>query len=212
MKISFVRTFAFCASLAICATQAQAQALTGFSGGTLFATFEADGDTIGWQFSVNRAITVTHLGYWDGDAINNRITLDHPVGLWDAAGTLLTSNVVTPASPFTGDWKYEPTANVTIGPGTYHIGAFVSAANPLSDGYMTGTTGITMSPGFTMLNTLRDASGAQSGLVFPNVVTAPGGRFGPNFLFTEVVPEPASVLVLGGLCAALLRRRSRKSS
>jgi hypothetical protein len=212
MSKSFSRTLVLGIGLAICTGQAFAQALTGFSGGTLFATFEADGDTIGWQFSVNRAVTITHLGFWDGDAATQPMVNSHAVGLWDNGGNLLTSNTVNATSPFTGPWRYEPTANVTIGPGTYNLGAFVAAANGLPDGYMTGTTGITMAPGFTMLGTLRDPSGPQTGLVFPSVVTAVGGRFGPNILFADPVPEPASLLALGGLCAAFLRRRSRKSA
>lgn len=187
----------------------RAQALTGFSGGSVFATFEADGDTVGWQFSVNRAVNVTHLGFWDGDAATLPMLTSHPVGLWSAAGVLQTSNTVNPASPLTGQFRYEPTTNVTIGPGTYVLGAFYSALNTNDDGYLTGTTGITMSPGFTMLNTARDPSGPQTGLVFPSVFTAAGGRFGPNLLFTEV-PEPGSLALLStaGLFA-LRRKRTR---
>ncbi len=74
-------------------------ALTSFTGGSAFATFQADGDTIGWSFTVDRPIFVTHLGYYDGDATLN--IASHPVGLWNSSGTLLTSNVVLASSPLT---------------------------------------------------------------------------------------------------------------
>lgn len=196
------------AAVALVGVQASAQVVTGYTGGTVFATFQADGDTVGWRFSVDRPIIITHLGFWDGDSVTAPMTLSHEVGLWDDVGTLITSNTVTAASPFTGLWRYEPTANMTIGPGTYRVGAFYSATNPLADGYITGTSGITMSPGFTMISTLRDADGPQTGLVFPTIETAPGGRFGPNFQFTEV-PEPATFVGLATLGVLVLLRRRR---
>ena len=192
------------------AARAQTPGLTGFSGGTLFATFQADGDTVGWRFSVNRPIIVTHLGFWDGDAGTGTAMINsHPVGIWNnATGVLLASNVVAPTSPFTGDFRYEPITPITIPAGTYNMGAFYPATNPLSDGYRTTATGITMSTGFTMLNTLRDPDGPQTGLQNPTVATAVGGRFGPNLLYTEV-PEPASGAVIATAAIALARRRRR---
>ena len=185
---------------------AAAQALQSFSGGSLFATYQADGDTVGWRFSVDRSIIVTHLGFWDGE---QDMTLDHPVGIWDAAGTLLGSNIVSPGSPLTGQFRYEEVGPIVLPAGTYNLGAFYSASNPTTDGYMTGATNIVMAPGFTMLNTLRDPDGAQTGLVFPSVTSAAGGRFGPNILFTEV-PEPTTAAAVFGLGAlAALRRRVR---
>lgn len=46
-----------------------------------------------------------------------------------------------------------------------------------------------MASGFTMGATLRDPSGAQTGLAFPSVATAAGGRFGPNL--RVATPAPA---------------------
>ena len=189
---------------------ASAQALQSFSGGTLFATFEADGDTVGWRFSVDRPIIVTHLGFWDGDNAIQPMLNSHPVGIWDANVALLASNTVNAGSPLTGQFRYEPlAAPLSISAGTYNLGAFYPAANPTSDGYLTSTTNIVMASGFTMLNTLRDPNGPQTGLVFPSVATAAGGRIGPNILFTEI-PEPSSMaLVLGFAGLAALRPRRR---
>ena len=188
--------------------RAQTPAMTSFTGGTLFATFQADGDTVGWRFSVDRSVIVTHLGFWDGDAgTGSAMVNSHPVGIWNnASGVLLASNIVTPTSPFTGDWRYEPITPLVIAAGQYNLGAFYPATNPISDGYRTSTTGIVMSPGFANLNTLRDPDGPQTGLVNPTVATAPGGRFGPNLLFVEI-PEPASLGLLGMAALALALRR-----
>jgi hypothetical protein len=208
MSRLFRYSIAVLLAVLILPTVASAQALQSFSGGTLFGTFEADGDTVGWRFTVNRPIIVTHLGFWDGDNATQPMVLSHPVGLWDNAGNLLTSNTVNPTSPLTGAFRYEPTANVQIPAGTYNLGAFYSATNPISDGYMTSTTGIVMASGFTMNNTLRDPTGPQTGLVFPSLATAVGGRFGPNILFTEV-PEPASMAGVALFAVGAMFRRRR---
>ena len=195
-------------ALLVLPTVARAQALASWTGGTLFATFEADGDTVGWRFTVNRPIIVTHLGFWDGDNATLPMLLSHPVGLWDNAGALLTSNTVNPTSPLTGQFRYEPTTNVQIPAGTYNLGAFYAAANTTNDGYLTTTSGIVMASGFVMTNTLRDPTGPATGLAFPSLATAVGGRFGPNILFTEV-PEPASLAGVALFAVGAMIRRRR---
>lgn len=171
------------------AAQARGQALTSFTGGTLFPTYQGDGDTIGWSFSTSQRFVVTHLGFWDGDAATQAMTLSHPVGLWTAGGELLASNSVAASSPLTSGWRYEPVAPAILPVGTYHLGAFVSATNPTADGYMSGTTNQVMAPGFTMGLTLRDPDGPQTGLIFPTVTSAVGGRYGPNLRFATPAPE-----------------------
>lgn len=170
------------------AAQAGGQALTSFSGGTLFGTYQADGDTIGWSFSTDQRFVVTHLGFWDGDSATQPLTLTHPVGLWTSGGAPLASNNVTATSPLTAGWRYEPVPPTMLPVGTYHLGAFVGATNPLADGYMAGTTNQVMAPGFVMGLTLRDPDGPQTGLVFPTVTSAVGGRYGPNLRFATPAP------------------------
>jgi hypothetical protein len=171
---------------------ALAQALQSFSGGTLFAAYQGNGDTVGWKFQTSARVVVTHLGFWDGDSATLPMVDSHAVGLWSAGGVLLTGSDVSAASPLTSGWRYEPAAIPIVLPvGTYHLGAFYPAGNTNVDGYMAATSDSTMAPGFTLLATLRDPDGAQVGLIFPTVESAIGGRYGPNLLFEAPAPAIA---------------------
>jgi hypothetical protein len=206
MVASFIVAVAF-------AVPAPAQILQSFTGGTVFTSFQNDGDTVGWSFTTSlTGQQITHLGFWDNPTVAGPITLSHPVGIWDNTGTLLGSVTVTPASAATGDFRYEPLLTaVPINPGTeYTLGAFYGVANPASDGYTSGTTGQSVASGFTIMSTRRDPDGPQTGLVFPTIVTAVGGRYGPNALF-GAVPEPSSMALVGiGLLAGAWRLRKRR--
>src|SRR5579864_4381771 len=62
------------------------------------------GVVVGFQFDVLSPVTVTALGsYWD-----NTFVEDHPVGIWDTSGALITSADVTSADPLT------PSANPPV--------------------------------------------------------------------------------------------------
>jgi hypothetical protein len=179
------------------APPARGQALVDFTGGSLFASFQGDGDTIGWGFSTNERFVVTHLGFWDGDEATQAMTLSHPVGLWTSGGDLLASNTVAATSPLTAGWRYEPVTPTILPVGAYHLGAFVAAGNPPVDGYVSGTTSQTMATGFTLGLALRDPDGAQTGLVFPSVTSTAGGRFGPNLLFAAPAPDVDLLMTVG---------------
>src|ERR1044071_7172276 len=85
-----------------------AQAVLSITGGTLFSSFESDGDTAGWYFQPTSGILVTQLGFWDSTtAPFTAMTASHDVGLWNSAGTLLGSVTVDPTSAFLGDFRYE---------------------------------------------------------------------------------------------------------
>src|SRR5260370_38918496 len=47
--------------------------------------------TLGWGFSLVNAVTVTGLGYFDG---NGGFTGVHPVGIWNSIGILLSAATV----------------------------------------------------------------------------------------------------------------------
>ena len=82
--------------------------------------------TMGWGFTLNNATTLTHLGAWIGGGIYGDIN----VGLWNSAGTLLSSATLAvnnfSALQVEGDFGYMPLAqNVNLLAGQqYTIGAF----------------------------------------------------------------------------------------
>jgi hypothetical protein len=183
-------------------------ALTAFSGHSTFGSFDNTNQTIGWQFSTSTTIDVTHLGFWDASP-GNPLGQTHQVGLWTGTGTLLASTTVLTTSALTGDFRYESIAPVTLGPGTYLIGAEIKA--PFLDFYATFATSITTAPEITHLGDARNASGG--GFSSPGIVTTNEGRFGPNFQFNvNSVPEPGSLTLLGlgsmSFAAYALRRRA----
>jgi hypothetical protein len=55
--------------------------------GIILAAFSAD-STMGWSFTPRNDIQVTDLGYFDGGI---GLSMLHKIGIWDAAGQLLTS-------------------------------------------------------------------------------------------------------------------------
>lgn len=190
---------------------AQNPGLISFTGGTTFATFQADGDTVGWAFTANQPLIVAQLGFLDVTPADP-LTQPHAVGLWDAAGNLLASVTIQPGSNLISGFRYEAITPVALIVGqTYVLGAFYDALNTTADGYVTGATTATFDPGITFLGPRRDPDGPQTGLIFPSVASAGNGRFGPNMLFA--IPEPAVYALLGmGLTLVGIRFRQRRKS
>src|SRR5207248_1639986 len=60
------------------------------SGGFQNANY-GDNITIGWGFTLATLLTVTDLGYFDG---NLGLVDPHPVGIWDSVGNLLAAATV----------------------------------------------------------------------------------------------------------------------
>jgi hypothetical protein len=86
---------------------------------------------VGWEFDVTVPITIDGLGLWDEDADG---IVDHEVGIWNSAETLLASTTITAedslvASPHaSGDWRIAPIPTVSLPVGNgYVIGAHWSA-------------------------------------------------------------------------------------
>src|SRR5436309_3045285 len=59
--------------------------------------------SLGWEFTVNQAIDVTSVGFYDDQ--RNGLTAGHPVGIFDAATNLLASATVAPGDPLTGFFR-----------------------------------------------------------------------------------------------------------
>jgi MYXO-CTERM domain-containing protein len=198
------------------ASLANAQAITGFTGGSQFGSFFGgliDGDTVGWQFTVNQDIIVTDLGVWNRDTQVGfeGLTSNHQVGIWDlASGALLVSGVAGPSGTAVGDFTYSSVSDTVLTTsGTYVIGALYNAGGVEDgDSYISSATSLTTA-GDINFGGARSPLAGDLGFGLPGTFSgaASNGRLGPNFLFRPV-PSPSAfaLLGLGGLVAGRRRR------
>ena len=202
MKI--VRVFSSCAATALglsCAASAWATPALTFTPGTFTAA--NSNQSVGWQFDVLAATTVTGLGWFDDNA--DGLGLAHQVGIWDPSGALLTSATVPAgtAAPFDGQFRTVAVAPITLVPGNGYI---VGGEN-----FATSTDRLASNvPAQTVVPTLRyiDAtfSTIGSGFVRPATLSAAtNGFYGPSFSVPE--PAAAAVLFLGSSCLLVRRRQ-----
>ena len=180
--------------------------VTSVSGGSITAIGGGPAD-VGWEFSVNRQLLVTALGFWDPSALTP-LRAKHEVGIWDLGGNLLADGTVLTDSPFTGPFRYVNVSPVVLHAGqTYRIAAFLPAFRLLSDAdlFQLGNITIGANPAITVVRGVSSFSG--QGFVFPTAAFGGNGIFGPDFQ-AVLLPEPATLTLLGlGLIAFAARRR-----
>lgn len=154
--------------------------------------------TAGWAFQVGaEAVQVQALGMYDAA---NGMKDPHPIGLWNASGTLLAQATLPAgtASLRVGSYRYVAITPVMLNPGqTYVIGAYFG---PVADQcgsacgdvmLYAGNETYDMRISFVQSRQTLSIAGAGS-LAYPGVFAGVDeGFFGPNFLLSaDLTPDP----------------------
>jgi len=156
--------------------------------------------TLGWGFSLATPLTVTDLGFFDG---NSGLVDPHPVGIWDSAGTLVAEATVPSgiAATLVSGFRFVPISPVSLSAGAFTIGAYANGTSPDPFRFevpsFTPVAGLSFGPVdlFTRGDSLTRPTTAAD-------VFTQGGYFGPNFLVSAPteIPEPGTIgITLMGL-------------
>jgi len=214
MRINFSRSIVLLALTAGQPSIAATLAVLPGSGGFQNSNYGSN-ITLGWGFTLVNAVTVTDLGYFDGNA---GLTDAHPVGIWNSMGTLIANATVPSgaAADLVSGFRFVPIAPVILGPGAYSIGGYANSTSPDQFRWQVSsvTTVAGLSFGSANLYTQADS------LTRPTTVAevfSPYGYFGANFMVSSstptAVPEPDSIgMWLLGLAIVMGRRFRRAES
>jgi hypothetical protein len=165
--------------------------------------------TLGWGFTLADPVTVTGLGYFDG---NGGLTDVHPVGIWNSIGALLAEATVP--SGATADllsgFRFVSIAPVILGAGAYSIGGYANDTSPdefrFEVSSVTTVAGLSFGPA-----NLYTKSDSLTQPITKADAFSQDGYFGPNFEMSSAtaVPEPAGmgVSLIGLLAIALVFRK-----
>jgi hypothetical protein len=166
--------------------------------------------SLGFLFSVNSAITVTELGYFDdlGNGFNN----SHSVGIFTTAGDLLASAIVSTSDALDNLFRYVAISPLYLAAGQQYV---IAGTTGKVDPYAWNPAAFSTASEITFV---EDRYAFNSSLVYPDVnhPMYETGWFGPNFKFeaaSTAVPEPSAMIsaataCLAGLGVARRRRRS----
>jgi hypothetical protein len=190
---------------------------------------------IGWEFTVSANIWVSALGYYDYSAgptfpsdfccspfsVTSGLLDNHIVGIFNSAGTLLTSTTVPSgtAGTLVGNSLYAAISTIELTPGTYFVegtqqGAL--GANP-TDPVAFQFSSLTTIPEISGLVGVASEGGSPGVLTFGNEACCGYEAYiGPNFLASNTAPsatpEPSYILLVAGGLAGLLLWKHRRPS
>ena len=161
-------------------------------------------------------LLITAFGVWDSSP-GTPLDRPHPVGVWNAGGTLLASNTVLTNSPLTNDFRFVALSTaLPVTPGqTYTIGAFYpnTGTDAATDQPLrSNATGFVQAPGVAFGQ--EEFVFNNAGLSQPTFNAVLGfADFGPNFEFAAI-PEPPMLLPFGaaGLFVLAVSRGRRRTN
>jgi PEP-CTERM motif len=200
-------------SLTVCMTFTASASVITFNPAT-GGTAANNNQTVGWQFNVLSPLNATGLEWYD--ASGTGLNTAHTVGIWNPAGTLLTSILIPAgvAAPLDGMFRIEVIApiNLPVGNGYIVGGQNFAASTDLmacgSGGPCDGPLVQTVDPRLSFVNATFSNPG---GFIEPTSFSiAHEGFFGPSFSAAPI-PEPSSMLLLGiGLIVVASAMRYRR--
>jgi hypothetical protein len=164
-------------------------------------------DTLGTEFTVGATdLLVTRLGVYDADG--DGLSLSHQVGIWRVSDQSLVASALVPAgtaATLVEDWRFVALGTTTtLTAGTiYRVGAFETRpaeGDPFMGTFSLGEGIASATPGSVF---------STGSFAYPSGTNA-FARVFANVDVTAVVPEPASITLLGlgtlGLLAYSFRR------
>lgn len=171
--------------------------------------------TLGWEFSIEQPITVTHLRLFDLG--RDGLVESHRIGIWTINGPDLGPFVegIVPAGPtalLDGSFRYTQIPTVILQPGSYVIGGVYVPGS--LDSWAAEVSEVTTDPHITFVSP-RWTRLVGSELRYPRIAGAPNSYFGPNFQF-EPIPERSATALLSlssiaWVIGALARRHHKRT-
>lgn len=165
--------------------------------------------SLGFQFTTNKTINVTSLGFYDD--FQNDLTQDHDIGIFDKTGNLLVQGTVKPGDALDGFFRYTSVQSTQLQAG----GTFFIASTTGTENYTFNPTGFSVNPNITFVSSVFRFSDT---LVFPMAASdtqnsdGNKGYFGPNFeAEIPAVPTPALLPGLIGLGLGAWRNTKKRS-